>query len=171
MPAGKSVFMAREKLVLASTSPRRKQLLESLGIPFTAFSPNVAEPEPEPFEAPGEFSLRCAELKNRACEISDAVVLSADTIVSIDGKILGKPENDTEALAMLHRLNGRTHTVFTSFCLRGFNNRMHSEICSASVTFAKWPEETLLAYVNTGECLDKAGAYAVQGREIGRAVR
>ena len=168
MPGNKPVFLLKAglSLILASTSPRRIQLLSSLGIPFTTFSPKAEEPAPIKGEDPGEFSLRCAILKNHACKNADAAILSADTIVSINGQILGKPVDDRQAMEMLSLLNGRTHTVFTSFCLRLPDSTEKKAICQAKVTFANWTKQVLQGYAASGECLDKAGAYAIQGKGV-----
>lgn len=153
-------------LVLASTSPRRIQLLASLGLPFTTFSPEAEEPKPFPGENPGQFSLKCAILKNHACGVKNSVILSADTIVAIREQILGKPDDSKDALEMLRLLNGQTHAVYTSFCLRLPDDAERHSICRSDVSFAHWPDSVLKAYVHSGECLDKAGAYAIQGRGI-----
>lgn len=167
--SGTFKLAAGKTLVLGSTSPRRRQLLENLGTPFSILSPGIEEPEPAPKENPADFALACARLKNRACvpfAEKSATIITADTIVVIDNQILGKPANEEEALAMLRMLNGATHTVFTCFCIRLANGLEISGKYHSSVSFRKWPQEVLAAYAASGEPLDKAGAYAIQGRGV-----
>lgn len=162
------------RLILASTSPRRKTLLESLGLPFTIFAPKAREPLPEPGERAPDFARRAALAKGRSCarELSpwpggETLILAADTIVSLGGEILGKPRHTREALAMLQKLNGKCHTVFTAFHLAIPDNPQKLDILEASqsqVCFGQWPNEVLAAYAQCGEPLDKAGSYALQGR-------
>lgn len=158
-----------ESLVLGSTSPRRKQLLENLGAPFSIISPDIEEPIPEPGANPADFALACACLKNRACAplaLKSATIITADTIVAIDNQILGKPGSEEEALAMLCKLNGAIHTVYTCFCIRLGDGREMTGKCHSAVRFHNWPRDVLAAYATSGESLDKAGAYAIQGRGV-----
>lgn len=173
-------FRARRPVVLASASPRRRELLAGLGLTFTVLPSPEAEPAPREGEAPVDYVMRAATAKAlavaRRLQREDQperfpVVIGADTIVvapEADGpRILGKPTDDADALAMLRRLSGRAHTVSTGCCLvwpegKGFRTETFSE--TAAVTFAPWPETVLAVYVRTGEGRDKAGSYAVQGR-------
>lgn len=163
------------ELVLASSSPRRRKLLCYLGIPFTILDPAVEE-VPRPGEPPRDFALRAACDKADAAQ-ADAylaarghgrvVILSADTVVVIHRRILGKPRSAAEAVEMLRCLSGNTHEVITAVCLRGLDHgRTWKQKCFAvetSVSFRDLSEEEIQAYVTSGEPLDKAGAYAAQG--------
>lgn len=158
-------------MILASASPRRSDLLTTLGVPFIVRPAQVEEPRPEPGDEmqPGAFVERLARYKAGHCAVekseldSGAVVLAADTIVWLEGAILNKPEDANEAGVMLRRLRGKTHTVFTGICLR-MNERYYVEHEATRVSFGQMSDEWIDAYVATGESLDKAGAYAVQGR-------
>lgn len=109
------------RLVLASTSPRRRQFLEEWGLPFVPVRPENAEPRPEPGENPQQYTMRAAEAKALAVAShpthADALVLAADTVVALEGDILGKPRDQAEALSMLARLSGRGHDVISAVCL------------------------------------------------------
>ncbi|HET9038124.1 MAG TPA: Maf family protein [Myxococcaceae bacterium] len=147
-------------LVLASASPRRRALLEQLGIPLRIdpahLDENVREGEPAE-----QYVLRLARQKAEAVHVrhpSDTV-LAADTSVVLEGRILGKPRTAEEAVEMLRALSGRTHQVMTAVAVAGAGARC----VIASVTFAAASEAALRWYVSTGEPMDKAGAYAVQG--------
>ncbi len=156
------LFMLR--LVLASASLRRSQLLRDLGLSFEIAPTHAEEPAPTLADCqnPGAYVERLARLKAAACE-QDGLIIAADTTVVLDEHILNKPANEAEALAMLQRLRGRTHRVFTGMCLRR-GAQLWSEHECTSVTFGTLSEEFLRAYVATGEPLDKAGAYGAQGR-------
>jgi len=147
-------------IVLASASPRRKQLLEMLHLPVVVSPANVQE-IPLPGEAPAAYVQRLARDKARA--VPGALVLGADTTVVLDEHILEKPLDDDDAVRMLTMLQGRTHTVMTGICLVA-GGREFSAIDRTQVTFRACPEQLLRDYVATGEPRDKAGAYAVQGR-------
>jgi len=152
-------------LVLASGSPRRRELLASLGIDFLIDSGNGDEPRPESGEAPAAYAMRASRAKARqvAERHPKAVILAADTIVILGDDILGKPEDDADALAMLTRLSGRTHQVVTGCCLLTPNGGEECFAVSSDVTMRRSSREELLAYAATGEPRDKAGAYAIQG--------
>lgn len=152
-------------LVLASGSPRRRELLASLGIDFLIDSGNGDEPRPEPGESPEAYAVRASTAKARqvANRHPKAVILAADTIVVLDGDILGKPVDDADALAMLTRLSGRTHQVVTGCCLLTPDSGEERFAVSSDVTMRRSSREELLAYAATGEPRDKAGAYAIQG--------
>jgi septum formation protein len=150
-------------LVLASASPRRQELLRAAGISFEVQPAHIPE---EPL--PGETAKACAE--RLACEKAHAVarkrpqdiVLGADTVVVVDGKILGKPADGTDAASMLRMLSSREHQVITGVCLvvKG-QTSVASE--TTSVTMSEISEKEIADYVATGEPMDKAGAYAIQG--------
>jgi septum formation protein len=150
-------------IVLASGSPRRRQLLEMLRIPFQVIAPDVDEHVRDGEQA-AEYVTRVSRTKAEtiATQRPDAVVLAADTTVVLDGEIFGKPDSPEHAVAMLVRLQGRTHEVMTSVAvMRGADLAQALDV--SRVTFRPADEPTLAAYVATGEPLDKAGAYAIQG--------
>lgn len=148
-----------QPLVLASRSPRRQQLLAMLGIP-TLVAPADVQEIPLPRETPSAYARRLARDKARA--VPGAFVLGADTIVVLDDEILEKPRDAGDALAMLTRLQGRWHEVITSVCLIA-NGETHEAQDRTAVEFRRLDEGTLRAYIATGEPMDKAGAYGIQG--------
>lgn len=155
-------------VVLASASPRRRELLRSAGVRFSVNSQAIDEAI-QIDELPADAALRLALEKANACAQSspDAFVLGADTIVVVDapGEILGKPENAAQAEAMLGRLSGKTHTVLTAFALVCRSRGITEQRCIATaVEFRDLQPEEIRAYIATGEPLDKAGAYGAQGR-------
>ena len=152
-----------EKLILASCSPRRSELLTLAGIPFDAVSPDVDETcGLSAGEAVAVLSARKAEAVG--AQFPGRFVLAADTLVAADGIPLGKPRNAEDAARMLRMLSGRTHQVYTGVSVRSPDGKLFTETDCSDVTFCQVPEEEILAYVRTGEPLDKAGAYALQGR-------
>ena len=158
-------------LILASASPRRAELLRNAGIAFSVDPAHVPE-QPLENEPPQEYAKRLAREKARAVlarHPKDAV-LGADTIVVIGGRVLEKPLDIDDAARMLRALSGRTHEVITGVCLAaaGFE-RTQAE--STRVTFAELSEQEIAGYVATGEPMDKAGAYAIQGIASRWAVR
>jgi septum formation protein len=161
----KGLFRTNVRLILASASPRRKEMLAKLGLDFEVRSAEVDE-VPLYGESPEEFVQRAAAEK--ASEVSrsqpDAWVLGADTIVVHEGAILGKPVDASDALKLLMRLSGQMHTVLTGFCLkREQENISVSRFFATEVYFSAFSEAIAAAYVATGEPLDKAGAYGIQG--------
>jgi len=150
-------------IVLASGSPRRKQLLEMLRIPFRVIAPDVDE-HVLPGERPDAYVTRLSRAKAQAVVALAAndVVLAADTTVVIDNEILGKPVSPEDAVDMLERLQGRTHEVLTSVAVAE-NGRLEQALDVSRVTFRPNDRRILEEYVATGEPLDKAGAYAIQG--------
>jgi septum formation protein len=153
-------------LVLASASPRRRELLQNAGIDFVVDPAHVAE-EMRPREQPTAYAERLARDKARAvwerrAGKDNAVVLGADTIVVVDGHVLEKPNDATDAARMLRLLSGRTHEVTTGVALAGNGiDDVRSE--TTRVTFDRLGEDDIAAYVAHGEPMDKAGAYAIQG--------
>ena len=147
-------------LVLASASPRRRALLEQLGIPLR-ISPAHLDENARPGEPAEQYVLRLAREKAEAVHARhpNDTVLAADTSVVLEGRILGKPGTAEEAVEMLRALSGRTHQVMTAVAVAGVGARC----VTAAVTFAAASEAALRWYVSTGEPMDKAGAYAVQG--------
>ena len=156
---------SQRHLVLASSSPRRAEILRMLGFEFEVVPSEVVE-EDHGHPDPIEHVRRLARLKAeqvRAAAPRD-LVLGADTIVVVDSDILNKPASSDEALAMLRRLRGRWHTVFTGVALAdGATHRTVVGHESTDVRFHAWDDDFLRRYVATGECMDKAGAYAIQG--------
>ena len=149
-------------LILASNSPRRQQLLEAAGIPFIVRVPNIPE-ELRPQESPDEYVRRLAEQKAYAVSMNAGeVVLAGDTVVVVDGQILEKPRDPADALRMLRLLSGREHEVLTGICLRAAGQRI-VDSATSRVRFVQLSESELAAYVASGEPMDKAGAYAIQG--------
>jgi len=152
-------------MILASESPRRRELLAGVGVPFRVVPSGVDE-IPRPGESPSRFVRRAALDKGEAVALlhPTTFVLSADTIVVADGRILGKPRGRAEARRMLSRLAGREHKVYTAVCLlcreRGFRD-LGTEV--TRVRFRPLTSAEIAAYARTGECDDKAGAYAAQG--------
>ena len=148
-----------QPLVLASRSPRRRQLLEMLGIPIVVASADVQELR-LPRESPGAYAQRLARDKARV--VPGALVLGADTIVVVDGEVLEKPVDAEDALRMLRRLQGRTHQVITAIALIA-HGRTFQASDTTQVTFRPAEDDLLRAYIATGEPMDKAGAYGIQG--------
>lgn len=154
-------------LILASASPRRRELLAQAGFAFQVIAADVPELR-KPGEDPIRFVTRLAREKaeavmSREAVPPDAIVLGADTIVVVDEEVLGKPQDAADAVRMLRLLSGRTHQVITGVCLAKGRERQRA----AEVTFVRFntlSDEEIEAYVATGEPLDKAGAYAIQGR-------
>jgi septum formation protein len=151
-------------LVLASTSPRRRELLSQLGAAFEVLSVAVDE-WPLPGELPADHVCRLALAKARAgvAQVPGACVLGADTVVVVEGDILGKPRDADDAAAMLRRLSGRTHVVLSGVaCVHGATHQVR--LSESHVSFRSLSADEIAAYCATEEPLDKAGAYAIQGR-------
>lgn len=156
-------------LVLGSASPRRAALLRELGLSFEVCASDVPE-EPRPGEGPAEFARRVAIEKGVAVARlrPGAWVLAADTVVTIDGAILGKPADAAEARAMLRRLSGRGHEVLTAVALIGPDGTcVEADVVRSAVEFRALEEAEIAAYAASGEPADKAGAYAIQGGAAG----
>lgn len=156
-----------KQLYLASGSPRRKELLAQIGVPFTALSPPNIDETPYPNEAARHYVARLAEDKANAgwqslAVQSNAVVLGADTIVVEQEQLLGKPADKLTAINMLHELSGSTHEVLTGVCLHS-EQGSRTEVVTTQVTMKTLTPQQIERYVLTGEPLDKAGAYGIQG--------
>lgn len=151
--------MSTEALVLASRSPRRRELLALLGLPFTV-CPAAVDETPRPAERPESYVLRTA--RDKAAAVSGRAVLAADTAVVADGLILGKPRDGDHAREMLERLSGRRHLVHTGVVLR-CEGQLRERRVSTAVAFAPLDERQLQAYLAGDEPWDKAGAYGIQG--------
>lgn len=151
-------------LVLASRSPRRAQLLEMLGLAFDTLPADVDESE-HPEGSPGEIAEYLASEKARAVarQRPDALVIGSDTMVVADGQVLGKPVDEADAVEMLLRLQGREHRVETGIAVAAPDGRLESSVEGIRVRFRPFDRRTAEAYVATGEPLDKAGSYGIQG--------
>ena len=156
------------KLILASSSTRRAEILRSAGIAFE-IRPGQVDEAPLHGEDAAAMVARLAESKARATaqaigSAGNCVIVGADTTVELDGQIFGKPDDYNHAERMLAKLSGHTHRVLTGlFLLRLPGNGTRAAVESTSVTFARMSKEEIDAYVMTGEPMDKAGAYAIQG--------
>lgn len=152
------------ELILASASPRRRALLEQIGVPHRVVPADICEAV-IPGESPQTYTQRLALEKARQAAVglaADSVILAADTTVALDGLLLGKPDNEAEAVAMLMALSGRTHQVMTGVAV--ISSQGEEVICVASdVSFAPLDVAQCHTYWQTGEPRDKAGAYAIQG--------
>jgi septum formation protein len=155
------------KLILASASPRRAEILRAAGFNFSVLTSAVDE-SPNPGEDPHDMVSRLANAKAdlvAARAVGSAIVVAADTVVLLDGRILGKPRSTDEARHMLQQLSGRTHTVMTGVALvRLPDGERKQFVESTLVHFSQLSEAELSAYLASGEPFDKAGAYAIQGR-------
>ena len=157
--------MPSREIVLASASPRRADLLRGLGFRIVVIPAHVDETR-LPGEAPETMAERLARAKVSTVRnlSSPAMAIAADTIVVIEGEVLGKPQDRHEACRMLRRLAGSTHEVITAMAIRLTpEENLHCERTSSRVTFAPLRDEEIAWYAKTGEGLDKAGAYALQG--------
>jgi septum formation protein len=152
-----------KSLILASTSPRRKDLLSRLGIPFDIVEPSCEETSTT--LRAEEECLHFAEEKARSVAVlrPGALILASDTLISCDDEKLGKPKDDEDAFHILKKLSGRTHEVHTAVVLLGGEKEL-KHVETAKVTFRPMTDDEIRAYVSTGEPMGKAGAYAVQGR-------
>ena len=152
-------------LVLASNSPRRRQLMTLGGWTFTLI-PAAVDERPLSGEAPREYVLRLAEDKARAVADrlpQDALVIAADTAVVDGGDILGKPDDERQAETMLRRLRGRSHLVYTALAvLRLSGGLLLTDLCQTEVPMRNYSDGEIADYISTGDPLDKAGAYAIQ---------
>ena len=148
-------------IILASASPRRRELLKMLGLEFEIRPSEAEENVPEGL-SPEETVMYLAKLKADSVpgEVKkDDIIISADTIVVLEGEIFGKPSGAGEAEEMLEKLSGKTHAVYTGICVNGIQGYEKS-----LVTFKKLENREIRAYIQTGEPLDKAGAYGIQGK-------
>ncbi|MEA1968035.1 MAG: Maf family protein [Thermodesulfobacteriota bacterium] len=155
----------RQKIILASESPRRKYLLEQAGINFSVEPAEIKE-ERTALESPGEYVKRLSFEKARyiAAKHPETWTLGADTVVVMDNHLLEKPDSTEDAIEMLKFLSNKTHTVYTGFTLCSRQkNRVITKIVTTDVLFKKLTLQEIQWYVSTGEPFDKAGAYAIQG--------
>ncbi len=168
---------ADQKIYLASKSPRRRELLRQIGIEFeilmlreTPGRPGAVSEEPHDGEAPDVYVERIAREKAQSAlqavhgrRLPVRPILAADTTVTIDGEILGKPADANDALALLRRLSGRTHQVLTAVAVVSSDGDLHEALSRSEVSFADLGEDSLRAYCASSEPYDKAGSYGVQG--------
>jgi septum formation protein len=152
---------AQDRLTLASTSPQRRAILEQLRIPFEMVAPKYVEHDP-PDADPAELVRRHAEGKARSVHADGRITLGVDTTVHLDGRVYGKAADPKDAARMLHELAGRRHTVVSGLCMLGAGEDVIADD-RTDVTFRDVSEETLGAYVASGEWKERAGAYAIQG--------
>lgn len=155
--------MKEKKIILASKSPRRKELLSEMGITFDIYS-KVIEEHLDPDVEPARAVEKLAEEKAQAVfdECLDAIVIGADTVVCVDHEILGKPKDREDAQRMLEKLSGSTHQVIGGVALLSKEKRIVFS-CVTTVHFYELSEEQILAYIDSNEPMDKAGAYGIQG--------
>jgi septum formation protein len=170
-----------KRIILASQSPRRKQLLDQLGFKYEILVPHIDETLPASVNegsSPGQLATELARQKafaigeelrkNGNNSADEVIIIAADTIVVLDNKLFGKPNSPAEAKAILQSLCGKTHQVYTGVALLVYNfteNKMHclTESENSLVSFRKYEDAEIEAYIETGEPMDKAGAYALQG--------
>lgn len=158
--------MTKPSLFLASTSPRRRELMQQLGLEFSTVRASIDE-TPQPHEDPADYVARLAKAKAMAglegVPPGWGLVIAADTTVTCEGELLGKPGSEAEAIAMWQRLSGRTHEVLTGLVVAS-HERLELAVVSTLVSFRPIREEEMLAYWASGEPADKAGGYAIQGK-------
>jgi septum formation protein len=153
-------------IVLASASPRRRELLQQIGIDFRVVVADIEE-TPLADENPGDFVLRMARGKALAVmqrEGAGLPVLGADTAVILEGEILGKPVNREDAIAMLNSLSENTHEVYSAVAVAVSESEIHQALNVTRVTFSRLEPDWIESYCDTGDPMDKAGAYGVQGK-------
>ena len=155
--------MKERRLIVASASPRRRELLAQAGFVFQVEPSDADETLPEGVTPAAAVELLASRKAQSVAEKHpDDVVLGCDTIVALDGEKLGKPQTAADAKAMLRRLSGKTHTVYTGVCITD-GTRTERFVSATDVTFYPLSAQTIDAYVATGEPMDKAGAYGIQG--------
>ena len=153
------------KLIVASASPRRHELLGALGLAFEVRPAAIDEEAAARGHAPADAVLAIAVAKADAVPHTDALVLTADTIVVLDGRVLGKPESPTDARRMLELLRARVHRVFTAVCLAA-PDAQRTAVVESEVRMRAYRDEEIDAYVAAGGGLDKAGAYGIQDEPL-----
>jgi septum formation protein len=158
-------ILGNRRFILASRSPRRAQILRREKVKFEVKIPVDSEEENSSSD-PVEHVLSLSRQKATSVsgQLEDTIILGADTIVVLDSEILGKPQNKKEAFFILRKLSGKTHRVFTGITLvNRYNGKVASDYDMTEVRFNKLEDEKILAYIDTGEPMDKAGAYGIQG--------
>ncbi|PIE56651.1 MAG: hypothetical protein CSA34_03310 [Desulfobulbus propionicus] len=159
------LFQSNGELILASNSPRRRDMLSSLGLQFSICPADIDE-QLRPGEQPAIYARRLALSKARriSSQHREATVIGADTVVVQDGRIHGKPGNDAAALHTLRQLQGRRHQVITAVAVIHCNKKVETVFDSTTeVVFGAFDDNILSAYIRTGEPADKAGSYGIQG--------
>ncbi len=158
--------MGTPKLILASQSPRRREILQNLGVDFVCDSTDTDETligEYSPQDAVCELSKRKARSCLEKHKNEDVVIISADTVVALDGEIIGKPKDKEDALRILSSLSGNVHEVFTGFTICT-HRKSFTDFDMTQVFFRTLSDKEILDYIKTGEPMDKAGAYGIQGK-------
>ena len=148
-----------KRLILASASPRRREILSHIGLDFDVVVTDADEENNLPADV-GELVCELAKRKAAACA-ADGIIIACDTVVSLDGRVLTKPKDEADAARMLHELSGNTHQVYSGLCVTDGEKT----VCSHTVTEVRMreiSEDEIFAYIATGEPLDKAGSYGVQ---------
>lgn len=156
----------KEKIILASASPRRKELMAQAGIDFKIHVADIDESKVDPGMAPENYVCLLSKIKAQAVAANypDAWTIGADTIVAVDNTILGKPAGHQQAVTMLSRLSNREHSVFTAFTItRPDADEMVNRVVNTRVRFKKLSNDEINWYAETGEPYDKAGGYGIQG--------
>ncbi|MGH7620508.1 MAG: Maf family protein [Gemmatimonadaceae bacterium] len=153
--------MIQPTVILASASPRRRELLALIGVPHEVLPANIDESYLAG-ELPRGHAERLAREKTGVAQRADAVVIGSDTIVIVDGEVLGKPRDEAHAAEMLRRLSGRSHVVMTGVAVR-WRGRIASGVEAVGVSFRPLSDDDITRYVATREPMDKAGAYGIQG--------
>jgi septum formation protein len=158
------MIKSRTQIYLASKSPRRRKLLKQLGIRFKSFSVNTVE---NVFD--GEHPVNCVKrlalekMKRARKKVQNGIIITADTIVVLDKKVIGKPKNYKDAIKILLMLSGRVHTVYTGFCvLNQKKNKLITDFEKTKVEFRLLSKDEIIDYVDGGSPMDKAGAYGIQ---------
>ena len=158
------MIKSRTQIYLASKSPRRRKLLKQLGIKFKSFSVNTVE---NVFD--GEHPVDCVKrlalekMKRARKKVQNGIIITADTIVVLDKKVIGKPKNHKDAIKILLMLSGRVHTVYTGFCvLNQKKNKLITDFEKTKVEFRLLSKDEIIDYVDGGSPMDKAGAYGIQ---------
>ncbi len=155
---------ARARLVLASASPRRRDLLTQIGAPPDQIAPSDIDETERPGELPRALALRLAEGKLAASYHDDAFVVASDTVVGVGRRILPKTEAREDAEACLRLMSGRNHRVFTGVAVRGPDGRQASRVVETRISFKRLGEDEISGYLDSGEWQGKAGGYGIQGR-------
>jgi len=158
------MIKTKQKVYLASRSPRRRKLLKQLGIKFNSFSVNSIEDFLD-----GEHPIKCVKriaidkMELAKLKVQNSIIITADTIVVLGNKIIGKPENKKDAIKILTLLSGKVHKVYTGFCVvNQKTNKMIIDFEKTEVEFRKLKKDEIVDYVNSGSPMDKAGAYGIQ---------
>ncbi len=150
-------------VILASKSPRRKELLEKCGIFFSCVPAEIEETLKDPSDLAGSLKdLSYRKARSVLQEHPGSLVIGSDTIVVCDGEVLGKPHDEQEAYEMLRKLSGRQHQVMTGLCFIS-SERTYTDVTVSDVYFQELTDEEIWDYIRSGECMDKAGAYGIQG--------